>query len=695
MQPKRNTTSEALRSAISSHKHFKIGAAIAIMALMVTLAFAPVVEPVQATDWAVVAVAAAANAGGWAIVGSSVADGLGALVGAGVGAMIVLIPAWLASKNANSALLDNAKNVLALDIINNTANSLAWARTNAINSLTLYNTSLYYFVRCAESAAQSLYDYQKAHSLPHTYDAEYVLEHSNVANGTMAYQWSIMENYNTIFAALSQESQSFVGTYDQMAWGVYMHNGAPSHDVMTTSSATFEPYATDLFSMMLGAGQNQKYIFSAGAPIYIVNDANTATSADLTLKYANGTIAYEHTYAIDAARMTTDSLGAHGLLSGTYYYTLNGTGGNALGFSNVAAPPSGGATVYPALISVYDNGSQTGIDGVWFRTTTVEYIPADGTTYTDGSPSVAPSIYVSTPNYRPTISIAHVWTEIMAIRSRTSTTISTVNSFAQSYYAALVLNNGGVTPVPDMVFPDPSQMANWSWEQIYSIYIAYCRALQPWFYNNSHMTITNISISNQSLKLVCRGAIESATGENLGDNTTVFTPFISLTNVTLTTGQWNTYTNPGFILVWGNATSLENNVTSTGAIAQNLTNPIVKYIPMHAGDKIWPVEMYYDGTNVSTVDLNITTLNFIVTPVSKPIVGAQAESDWQWLLDHWYLFAAIAGVIFLAAAIGTRRWEIAVIGLVLIAVAIGAYYLSGGLTGDIWKALGFGLKPGG
>lgn len=278
----------------------------------------------------------------------------------------------------------------------------------------------------------------------------------------------------------------------------------------------------------------------------------------------------------------------------------------------------------------------------------------------------------------PKVSLTPAAQKIAAINNKVAQLQITANTFAQTYYNYLVVNGPDAPRImPDILFPDPSVLDGMTWQQIYAMFLAYLTQLDPWFEENSVMGMDDVNISKESLNLLCRGAIYNASGGMVYNDTTVWTPYISLEDMTLTAGQNNTMTQPGFAIVWGNVNELANFTNPTNAI----------YLPIKAGWNLSIEEMALNGTQVTETTLTVTTIKWIIYEPGGNITMPQGVNDLQWIIDHWYYIAMISGVICLLGAIATRNMPILAAGLVLLAAGAAGWYIAGDTSLLDWLSM--------
>jgi hypothetical protein len=683
MKSQRNPSSGGKHSAILSLKQFRVSfVALAFTAFLLLIAFAPLTIPAKALDWEDAAIVISTAEAGMAI-GSALGDGIGCIIGTGLGALAGAIIVGLGG-NTGPAYGEQAKEGYAQNLKNVTQSYLNLAHTNAVNPMKTIDLSEYFFARKAEWAAKQLYDYQTAHSLAHVYDSAYVLSKSEVSNGTVTYIWNAEKVYESIFEGYQDLSQNFVGDYDGMYWA--LGGSGSGANIYVQSYADSNPYVAVQFNTMLATNPSSNewlYLPSTYALHWVCGVPGTYTP---TIKNSTGDVVWTHTFT-DAVKgdLYSFSLDSVGLDSGKYQLSMSHSAYafNYEWFGLASKSPTNSGSIYPgieiwtksgenaqgALFAYYDSGG-------W------QIYPADNLNIpyfkvifgpTEGQPQ-----YIGGAQY--CCDLNQYALDVKAIIDRTASTLSTANGFGQAYYNFLVAHAGvGNPPAPDIIFPDPSQMANMTWQQIYAIYLAYMNSLQSWFYNYSHMGTENISLSLQSMDLICLGSIYNSTDVQLYNETTVFTPFISLTNMTLELGI-NEFTQPGFFILWGNSTDL----------SQPMTSQSVEYVPFSAGWYANISEIYYQNESVETCDLNVTKLVLIIPPPASVPDAPQGISDMQWLIDHWYLIAGVLGIVLLMAALAVKRWEIALFGAALIVAAVLGYYMAGGLSG-LGSLFGFEL----
>ena len=628
----------------------------------IALSFSPVVQPARAeTDWAVVGAGATIGAVSGGVIGGLMFDGPGAVAGAVVGGVWGAIAGWLAQDKGAAAFLD-AKEAYATTLQNITTNYMGIASAGADNVINTYDMQTYFFARKAEWAALQLYDEQTNASQAHVYNPYYVLSRSEVANGTMAAEWAIATQYEAIFNQYKDQAQSFVGTYDGMAWG---YCADPWNSYPTCYESTLSSHPTQIMKILIGMGaptQTGDYAGIAGNnTIYVISTADSNNAA-ITIKDRAGNVVVNQSFnnaaKDDVMLLTVPVSGDYDISSST---------------DNVA---------------IYGLFSKSITNSAGFAVQALSFVPKE-----DGSLKLygrdLHGIYFSASSgYGPgkrVVDFSGALTKVTAIINKVQSMQTTANSLAQAYYNTLVANGGaGNRIMPDIVFPDPKSLENMTAEQIYAVYLAYLTQQQDWFKNYSVQDPSSVNISQESLHLKIRGAIYAANGTMLYNNQTVFTPYVTLQSMTLVIGQ-NVLAQPGYVIVWGSASSL--------SAYDHLSN--LKYVPLAAGDYFVIEEMTRDNVPVTEAELKVTTVQYVIYDEFGGVDMPQGASDAEWLIAHWYWFALIAGVICCLAWIVTRNNVIGIAGIILVLVG-GVFWILSDASSTLGLLSGlFDIKRGG
>ena len=672
---------------------------ILIFSFLAMSTIGPATQDAEALSWSDVAVVGASASAGAAL-GAVVGDGIGAVLGAAGGAIIGALLIGLNGDSGDAAINSGAKATYASALKNITEDYLGLASAEITNLNTLWNTSQYYLARKAEYAALQLYQEQTAAGASYTYDPYYVLSESEVSNATNSYVWAMNEQLSAVLNAYTDLATSFVGTYEGMSWGLLGTSGSVNSYASSTSES--KTYRCTEF-MTMGRTPGTTYLaVSADSDIYLVNTGSAITST-VTITNRNGTVAVSESVTLGAMESKTYNLADLGFKSGDYCFSCSNS---AIGddqlrwFGQFSNSISSSGTVYSSLLSMYKDGDNATID---FLAVSTGNLPGDysgaarvftsaSNWYTGYQPifvvfdtdsAANPGgVYSDPGSYQ--IALADYLELTRTMLDKTALMQSTANSFAHTYYNYLVTYGDEAILMPDVIFPDPSQLEGMSWEQIYAIYIAYMTQMEDWFYeNNGQFDGDNVTLSAESLNLTCRGAIYDANGTMLYDNGTVWTPYVSLDDMTLYAGQNNTMTQPGFIIVWATG------VSSLESWDRTLT---CVYLPVKAGYNLSIEEMMYQGELADEVTLTVTTVEFVIYEPGGDITPVQitTQTDAEWIAAHWYYLAIAAGVICLMAAMATRNQPVLIAGVVLLVAGAIGWYLAGDSSLLDW----FSIVPG-
>lgn len=673
--------------------HFTLTLSVLLALSFVTLAVVGPTENAVGLSWDQIAVVASSASAG-AAAGAIVGDGIGAVLGAAGGAVIGALLLSMNEDKGDIALSSGAKSAYASGLKNVTNNYYGLVNAEIDNLNALWNTSQYYLVRKAEYAALALYDFQIENSLATTYDSYYVLSRSEVANATASYTWAMCQQLESVINSHSNLAASFVGTYDGMSWGIMSTTEYDMFGRVQSSGSAKSSRLVD-YLMFARTDAGQYVTIPANSTIYLVNTDTASQTQTVSIKNRNGTTVISESVTLSGGQYKTYNLATLGFLSGDY--TLSEITNSAITndhlrwFGDFSKPISNAGTIYPAILTFYKSGENANFDGAFVRTSAWNYrvmIPETNKDWDGGSSS--PSIYFDTDttvqltdtgSYR--ISLESGLSKIATIIDRTDDMQTTANSFAQTYYNYLVANGPDAPRImPDIIFPDPSQLEGMSWQQIYAIFLAYMTQIDDWFEShNAPFDMSSLNITAESLLLLCRGAIFNSTGAMIYNNQTIWTPYISLEDMMLYCGQNNTLTQPGFIIIWGSAAQLAGFDRPTTAV----------YVPTSEGYDLYIEEMTYNGTQVTEQALTVTSLNFVIYGIDGGITPPQGLSDLDWLLSRWYYFAIVAGIICLLAAISLRNVAIIAVGLILLAAGGIGYWMAGDFS--LLDAFGLSMEP--
>lgn len=601
------------------------------------------------------------------------------LVAVGVGIAIAAMAGFIAGWYANNVLKDQADasgNLIGAyreQMANTYQNYLELAECSALNEAELIELTSNYYARLGEMAALQLYQYQKANSLSYDYDRSYIFNEGHIYDDLFKQYEMTTSGFIATFDTLDQLQQTFVGDYAAMTLvkGKAIGTAATPVDVIPVTKLTYASTTGTKY-----------YVFDANATFYAYQTGITDDHT-FTLLYENGTVAGSKTFQMrqDNAPVYKWTLREMipGIENGSHVFNMrvpvqtdvslfcDGAMKSFVGTNDGSLTPG---------ILVYETGNaQTyanylgGFTGYPLSTDFNVTLNGDGASDIELKDSAN--------------AIGDAFSQIITLGT-------VVNNYAQTYYNYLVINGDIGLPYtpPSVVLIDPEQMSDMSFAELYSIYLAYMMALEQGFEDGYTVNLDNIPISIDSIKLVCRGSIYNATNDLIANNQTIFTPFSTLDDLTLSLGN-NTMTQPGFLIRWGNSSSI-------GEIMADPSNnsfipQTMEYISYGLNWTFDIEEIYFEGEPVETITVKVADLTVYDPNLSGPTTPPLILDDLEWLLSRWYYFAIVAGVICLIAAISFRNTAIIIVGLVLIAAGAIGYYLAGDFS--ILDALNLSLMP--
>ena len=578
----------------------------------------------------------------------------------GVGIAIAAMAGFIAGWYTNNVLKDQADasgNLIGAyreQMANTYQNYLELAESSALNEAELIEMTSNYYARLGEMAALQLYQYQKANSLPYDYDRSYIFNEGHIYDDLFKQYKMTTSGFVATFDTLDQLQQTFVGDYASMSLvkGSAVGTAATPLDIVPVTKLTIGDY----------------HVFDSNASFY---SYQTGLSGDrtFTLLYPNGTVAGSKTINMKQSN------------SPVYEWTLRDMNPNIENGSHVLKMQIGAVSTNihvfcdKAIKSFVGSNDGSQIPGilVWEAGTETWSNYLGGFA---GYPLSTDFNVTLNGDGASDIELKDSANAIGSAYSQIITLGTVVNNYAQTYYNYLVINGDIGLPYtpPSVVLIDPEQMADMSFAELYSIYLAYMMALEQGFEDGYTVNLDNIPISIDSLKLVCRGSIYNATNDLIANNQTIFTPFPTLDDLTLSLGN-NTMTQPGFLIRWGNSSSI-------GEIMADPSNnsfipQTMEYISYGLNWTFDIEEIYFEGEPVETVTVKVADLTVYDPNLSGPTTPPSNLNDYEWLLSRWYYFAIVAGIICLVASISFRNTAIIIVGLVLLAAGVIGYFLAG------------------
>jgi hypothetical protein len=556
----------------------------------------------------------------------------------------------------------------------NTAAS--YSKAAIYNDLELFDRSLYKYVRFAEYAALQLYNDQAADGQAFEYDSEYVLRESGIIQEITYFT----EYADLLYSNLTQQwdnlPDTFVGDFDGMAVNAYIYRSSYGVDI-SADHASLDMVKMKFTNHFIGGNI---YVSNTSELCLINPTYYNVANATATITNSDNEVVYSYYGALNKGQSKTFTLAELGLPSGEYKF------GKALYlyWTGPAAPAlvaSGG--IIPSMVIykgdaprfiLYDDPYSTNFKGV-----------GDLTSGAGEQNYDLNSVYMRILNDGNSIWSSNVATRTIfdykvALLANVSSMLTTINNFAQTKYNAIVAQGGMNLPDPSVVFPNLDNLEGYTWQEIYAIYIAYLNAMEERFQNYSSMGPDNVNISAESLKLKIKGSILDNTGNKLAGNTTIFTPFISYGSEFLELGP-NTWNSAGWVMIWGNGT------------CDNISAPTLKYMELARNYTLNIEQIMYDGVQVEEIALTVDRLSLILPENQTPPDPPESDSttDTEWLMEHWYYFAIIAGIICMLAAISLRNTAVILVGVVLLAAGGIGYWMAGDFS--LFDVFGLSMEP--
>jgi hypothetical protein len=612
------------------------------------------------------------------VAGFGVGAGVGAVIGFGVGVTAAVIYNWVfgAGSGGNGGNDQALRNEEMGKIVNATQAGEAGAHADAVNIGTITPDTTLQMARTSEYVARQLYDIQNLTNGPYLYNASYVLTHAYIMNDTLANIYADAAYYSTIYAIYDQISEQFAGTYSSMSWK--FDPGLPGEtNVLSVSNGQYARFQAGM-SYLIDNSNKMVQVWN-NTRLYLINTQNAAETATLHITSYTGIVTSvtlnEPAYGIQIVNLKT-----LGLLSSRYSFSVDSGQANVWdAFGIMESDTLSSGTVSPGILSTYDSGGNELFNAIDMGTAAL--VQGHLGTVSETSPPIISVMSSSIGG--TTVSLGNWLSDLNAANNEGQNLTRTANAYAQTFYNQVVAAHGAIaTPWADAVMPNPEQLHNLNPMMLQALYYSYLIAERDWF-NTSHiLTPNNVSITPDSANLLVRGAVYDPHGNEIVGNQTVFTPFFMVVNQTLVKG-WNNITQEGFLNTWYNAKTINAALANT---SMNYT-----YEEFGPGWRFHIEEIWYSNASVNNVTLTVHSWQFILPPTPTIPPGPQAQSDVQWLIDHWYYIAAVVGAILVLAWIPTKSAAIGVIGLVLVIAGVAGWYMSGDHSLLSWAGLAINM----
>jgi len=614
------------------------------------------------------------------------------VVGAAIGIAAVagLIAGYWLGENTdamNDAALSGVVDTYGNNIRTIVNNGISHATTYRQNMEALAEASLNYkWMRQAEYAAQELYQRQEQgdSTVPEGFDTDWVIGTAGCWQEAYEIWYGMNAQYDAAFNSLSTVHQTFVGDYSEMSIEVKGEKDSGAGSTLleiSTSDGPLEVISTSaLLDMHTDGNDGSSYFYAmAGANLTLYEAGTNGNDNTVTLYDLNDETVWQYNYT----QNSQNNIYELPTISTTGIYKIGHAGTQSM---YAITPAQDTTAVWP----VVDESDWAPLRIIVNDEGTFEYglCWKSGDTYQALSWDDLSTYYHSVWKYRiepPYVETTSVPVDVTDdFMDDTRSWMTTANAAAQAYYNLLV---GGADPAytvpPDALFPSPSQMEGMSWEEIYAMMVVWMSQWEVWFEENQFMDLTNATISINSPHVMVRGAIYNETHAEQHDNTTVFSPYVTVESMTVELGN-NTMVHPGMAFIWGqNSTIAERieylNQTPLSTMDYTILEPNWYFIAE---------EIYYMGEPVDNVTLVIETYDYWDDGEDdEPPTAPGSMTDLEWVLAHWYYVAGVFGIILLLGGIVIRNTGIVIVGGILAVIALGGWLLSDLSAGDLLGGL--------
>jgi len=291
-------------------------------------------------------------------------------------------------------------------------------------------------------------------------------------------------------------------------------------------------------------------------------------------------------------------------------------------------------------------GSKIVIDGVQYNDLSLRVSPDGGTTRTE--------------------SIKNALTGMEMIIAAVNTTMAHASSAAAAVWNIYTKAGQASAYLTTLTIPNNYKNVEISTAQREVITILSLEQLAKyWNESGGKIKTGDYKLSDDSMQLFVRGDLYSRTGEKLYTNV-IYTPFYYGANQNLQTGL-NVQSQPCIIAVWDTGVTALSGWDATANIGTMST------LSMAAGSKMDIYEMYYAGSPVSTMTLEVRGIDIIdgndidPTPTPPPVPPKPDKTNWLQIAMY------IIGAMLLLMGLYTRQPTFMIVG----ALVIGIGYLGG------------------
>lgn len=645
-----------------------VALAVALALSFVTLAYSPAVEPVRADD-----------------VDIPYLTGLEVLAEYSVQLSLELYNLFTGS-NAQAALSAN-KATYQNAIITNFNNAKNFATAHVSELTANYEADQFLLTRRAEYVARELYLQQTAAGQAYNYDPNWVWSNTGLESYIMSMLKTPQAYYTTTLNTLANEPAKFIGDFDSMYFDMEIGYGSPvtTQHIRFDESSHTNPHFLVLPFIENTNYQNSRLHINNETELYVM--AKAAGSKTLNMEDDSGATVLTWTFNATAAGELFQLTFPDDLDDSKVYYFDN---------TNFLA------STRDFYMFGYAMPAMTGTAAKMHSENWLCYdVTADGrkiVTFVLGRTSTT-SAYYAIPNVSGTMTYSPSYgsvtmriyggsatANIFDLNARIGNVIdyynclnsirTTANVAAQTYYNLLVASgdDGRYGQLPDIMFPDPTQMEGLTVEQMWALLLTYRQQMADYFQSSAYMNLGNATFSPNSLSLYCRGAIYAADGTPIYDNQTIWTPFVNVAQENLKVGENNTFENSMTLVKWGSAATI-------GAfLSVNASTADMRWSYPAPGAYAIIEEMFFEGAPVTDVTLALSTYEVFEPDYPDGLDPGQSDDyddddESNWFAANWYWFAVGAGVVLMVGAVMFRNGPLAAAALLVLVIGLGGYLI--------------------
>ena len=526
----------------------------------------------------------------------------------GIGAVIGFAAGWLANDylSTDGPVYDSDK--LAAELRENEA---SWITTSIEDASIIVGNALgmttetwrftnAYWQRQAEVAVADQW------SANGSMDAERILELSGLRSNssTVQYNWALLAEavpgkFSQVLAGLQDDA------YSSMRIGISWNGGS----LMTDGDLMIKYGAATIVS---GGDDDRVYLDNRSSVYVIGGNARIESS--------------QGSYALTAGENNISSIpsGIYELQAGRMY-----VGGLAAVIAEDAADINAGLTAVTSsgMAGVMQQGGQY---AVWHGSAQVLSYELRYVVQHEDDQSKHADLRLSLSGYQSLLDEMRV------------TAVRTVNAGQVMWMVFDAAGSSTSLISPSAIMPQLENL-QLSTEQQYLVYLSAMKQIGDWYSRSSSaMQLDDLTVSPESLELVCRGAVYDSNGVQVLGPDAIWTPMVYLRDQPVPLGA-SSWAQTGLVMVWGSNESLSG--WEGGGMP-------VQLIEVTSGYSFQVEEILYRGNETSLVVLQVMSYTqwaqIDLTPVPDPIIPPASLS-----------LMTILGVcaLLVAAAFVTGRYK--------------------------------------